>query len=62
MKQYSNVVCTFFHLKTEAFIEEVLKAVDVVSDYYIRLTSMLLPRDKLKTDFPMECCNRKQKQ
>ena len=36
VKQYSNVVCTFFHLKTEAFIEEVLKPVYGVSDYYIR--------------------------
>ncbi len=36
VKQYSNVVCTFFHLKTVAFIEEVLKPVYGVSDYYIR--------------------------
>jgi hypothetical protein len=36
VKQYSNVVCTFFHLKTEAFIEEVLKPVYGMADYYIR--------------------------
>lgn len=38
VKQYSNVVCQFFHFKTEAFIKKVLMPVQVygVSDYYLR--------------------------
>jgi hypothetical protein len=35
VKQYSNVVCTFFHLKTEAFVEDVLKPVHGVSEHHI---------------------------
>jgi hypothetical protein len=36
VKQYSNVVCAFFHFKTEAFIDQVLKKVYGVSEHYIR--------------------------
>ena len=36
VKQYCNVVCDFFHKKTEMFIEHVLKPVYGVSDYYLR--------------------------
>ena len=36
VKQYSNVVCQFFHMKTESFIKDVLEPVYGVVDYYLR--------------------------
>ena len=36
VKQYSNVVCKYFHLKTQSYIEDVLGPVYGVVDHYIR--------------------------